>query len=89
MRKLNSLNIIILALIAVAMAFSLRAQVPKGISGKGIQFPYRDPKSGTLKAIFSGKNARQVTGSQVFITDFAMKTFRNGNTNQIELIAEA
>ncbi|MEO7299131.1 MAG: LptA/OstA family protein, partial [Verrucomicrobiota bacterium] len=42
-----------------------------------------------LKAIFSGKNARQVTGSQVFITDFAMKTFRNGNTNQIELIAEA
>lgn len=89
MRKLNSLNLIVFALIVVAMAFSLRAEVPKGISGKGIQFPYRDPKDGTLKAIFSGKNARQVTGSQVFITDFAMKTFRNGNTNQIELIAEA
>ncbi|MEO6183027.1 MAG: LptA/OstA family protein, partial [Verrucomicrobiota bacterium] len=68
---------------------SLQAQLPQGFSGKKFILPYQDRETKELKAIFTGSNAKQVTGSQVLITEFAMKTFRDGDTNKIELIAEA
>ncbi len=65
----------------------LRAQTPQRVSGTGFQAVYREGEK--LKAILSGKSAKQVTGSQVFVTDFRMKILRNSDTNQVELIAEA
>lgn len=76
-------------LCVLAGGASLRAQLPPGLSGKRISFAYQDPKDQKLKAIFTGENAKQVTGSEVLITKFSMRTFRNGDTNQVEVIAEA
>lgn len=88
MKNFNALFILLVLLIG-ATALSLRAQLPQGLSGKKISFAYQDPKDSKLKAIFTGDNARQITGSQVLVTKFGMKTFRNGDTNQVEVIAEA
>src|SRR4051812_28079113 len=89
MKNLNAKISICLILLFTIGAIILRAQSPEGISGKGFLFPYRDAKDSTLKAILTGKTAKQITGSQVFVTDFKMKSLKNGDTNQIELIAEA
>ena len=88
MKKFNAPFFFLLLLLS-ASSFSLRAQLPQGLSGKKIAFAYQDPKDQQLKAIFTGENARQITGSEVLISKFTMKTFRNGDTNQIEVIAEA
>src|SRR5215207_9025096 len=85
--KKFSAPFVFLLLALSAVVVSIRADLPKGLSGKKISFPYHE--KGKLKALFTGDNAKQITGSQVLITKFAMKTFRNGDTNQIELIAEA
>ena len=68
-------------------AIFLRAQTPQRVSGTGFQAVYREGEK--LKAILTGKSAKQITGSQVFVTDFRMKVLRNSDTNQVELIAEA
>lgn len=88
MKKFNA-PLFLFVLLLGAIAVSLRAQLPQGLSGKKISYAYQDPKTLKLKAIFTGDNAKQITGSEVFITKFAMKTFRNGDTNQIEVIVEA
>ncbi|MEO5803207.1 MAG: LptA/OstA family protein [Verrucomicrobiota bacterium] len=80
---------IFVLLVGMAAVSLLRAQLPQGLSGKKISYAFQDPKTLKLKAIFTGQNAKQVTGSQVLVSEFAMKTFRNGDTNQVELIVEA
>ena len=80
---------LLLFLFLITATCSLQAQLPQGFSGKKFILPYQDRETKELKAIFTGLNARQITGSQVLITEFAMKTFRDGDTNKIELIAEA
>ena len=79
----------IIGIVFAATVVLLRAQLPAGATAKGFQAGYRDPKTSKLKAIFTGKNARQITGSELRITDFGMKTLRDGDTNQVELIAQA
>jgi lipopolysaccharide export system protein LptA len=81
--------LLFVALLATAGVSFLRAQIPQGLSGKKISFAYQDPKDSKLKAIFTGQNAKQLTGSQILLSGFEMKTFRNGDTNNVELIVQA
>ncbi len=76
-------------LLLIAALLSVRAQLPQGFTGKKFILPYQDRETKELKAIFTGLNAKQITGSKVLITEFGMKTFRDGDTNKIELIAQA
>ncbi len=88
--KKNKFFILFYGLVTLlSVAPLLRAQTPQGFSGKRIEFPYHDPKTLKLKAIFTGQNAKQVSGSQVRVSEFGMRTFRNGNPSEVELIATA
>ena len=91
MKKFNSALLIFLvsAVAFMATVALLRAQLPKGAAAKGFQYAWHDPKDRKPKAIFSGATARQVTGSQLRITEFGMKILRDGKTNAVELIAQA
>lgn len=90
MKKLNSafLFFLIGVVAFIAAATLLRAQLPKGAAAKGFQYAWHDPKDSKPKAILTGATARQVTGSQLHITDFGMTILREGQTN-VELIARA
>jgi lipopolysaccharide export system protein LptA len=86
MKKFNT-PFFFLILLLSASVVSVRAQLPQGLSGKRIAYAIQD--KGKLKAILYGENAKQITRSEVLITKFTMKTFRNGDTNQLEVVAEA
>ena len=90
MRKFSAQFIVCSLVVAFLSGSALvRAQLPKGFSGKKFSLPWQDKKTSELKAILTGQNVKQITGSQVLVSDFGMRTFRNGNTNEVELIAEA
>ncbi len=87
---MKKLKISLLSFVGLVAALpSLQAQLPQGFVGKKFIVPYQDRETKELKAVFTGSNAKQITGSQVLITGFGMRTFRDGDTNKVELIAEA
>ena len=89
MKKVNRSILFFVFAAFLAAVPLLRAQLPKGASAKGFQFVWHDPKDLKSKALFSGATAKQVTGSQLRITDFGMKILRDGQIDQVELIAQA
>ncbi len=73
---------------AVLVAFSASAQtLPQNVTARQIQLPYYE---GTvLKALFTGADARPLKEGNILVKGFAMQTFRDGDTNQVELTVEA
>ncbi len=89
MKKFSAPLLVLFVLSLLAGSAWLSAQLPQGFSGKKFSLPWQDRKTSELKAILTGQNAKQISGSQVLVSDFGIQMFRNGNTNQVELIAEA
>src|SRR6185436_20103150 len=64
------------------------APAPQNVKvGKGFTFPYREGSQ--TKAVFTGLDAKPLPGGQILVSQFAMKTFRDGDAKQIDLIVEA
>jgi lipopolysaccharide export system protein LptA len=63
-------------------------QVPSGVRvGKGFSVPYHE---GTvLKALFTGQDAKPLPGGKILVTQFGLKTFRDGDKDKVEMIVEA
>ena len=89
MKKHRAILFLTIAVAFVAATMLLRAQLPQRAAAKGFQYAWHDPKDLKAKALFSGATASQVTGSQMRITDFGMKILRDGQSNAVELIAQA
>ncbi|MEP6664205.1 MAG: LptA/OstA family protein, partial [Verrucomicrobiota bacterium] len=90
MKKLSAIFSFHLIVVLLVLPLGLlRSQTTTGFSGKKFSYPIRDANDLTVKALVTGTNAKQITGSQLSITGFKVQTFRNGDINQIELIAEA
>jgi lipopolysaccharide export system protein LptA len=88
MRTTFSILGVVAALAAVIFFGSLEAQVPPDVRvGKGFSIPYHEETE--LKALFTGQEAKPLPGGKIFVTQFGMKTFRDGDKEKIELIIEA
>lgn len=75
--------------LVIFLAALLRGQViPRGITlGKG--FAMLRYENNRPKTLFTGRDANRVAGEQILISEFGLRTFRDGDTNQVELIVSA
>jgi lipopolysaccharide export system protein LptA len=74
--------------LTLAASAPLRAQTPPDLKTKITR--YRDtPKGKVLDLLLSGDNRTPLTERDDLITPFQMKSFRNGQANDVQLIAQA
>src|SRR5688572_17440050 len=76
----------IMALFLTCICF-LQAQVGPDVKARFFKLPYYE--NNKTKALLTGKEARQVPGGEIAVSEFRMETYRDGDVNRRELVAEA
>ena len=80
-------NLILFSAILVFAAGLLRSQNISNLSVKKINYPYHDGTD--WRAIFSSDDIKPLPGGLLEAKQFSIRTFQNGDTNQVELMVSA
>lgn len=66
----------------------VRAQIGSGVKARGfVKFPHYE--NNKIRAMLSGKEAQLGKAGEIVVTEFRMETYRDGDANKRELVAEA